>query len=82
MRRLYVFSIPKGEDSEEFDLEILDSIAQKFSLGTLKYYDKKRSRRFTYLYGRFSKGSVVVKMGDGLAMALIKARERKEIRLG
>ncbi|AWR98779.1 hypothetical protein [Metallosphaera hakonensis] len=78
MRTLHVFPLPQGE-GEERDLAILKYLGNKFNLGELNYYDLVEGK-YSYLYGQFKRGKVIVKHDGKIGLALIKPRRKAEVK--
>ncbi len=74
MKALHVFSLPSGED-ERIDITMLEQVAEKFNLGRLNYYDKIHEGKYTFLYGRFERGRVVIKHDGKIGLALVKGNK-------
>lgn len=67
MKKLYAFIAPKRDNkrSEEYEVSILESIAQKFDLGLLLRYESYQYGDLIFLNGEFERGKVKVRFKEG-----------------
>ncbi|QIW23468.1 hypothetical protein EWF20_04405 [Sulfolobus sp. S-194] len=78
MKKLFLFTTPKRTSSiEDYELDILYKISDKFSLGDLLEYSRWTEGNINFIYARFKGGSVKLKYIEGKeGIALIRVKKK------
>lgn len=77
MKKLFLFIAPRRNSSiEDYELNLLFMITDKFNLGELKEYGRWTEGNINFIYARFTNGSVKVRYVEGKeSVALIRIRK-------